>query len=96
MVPRQARPGGHRGYGNQLSPGEIDVARLLAAGGTNREIGQQLFLSPGTVARHLDSAMRKLSVGSRTALGVRLVEEGIVRARAVNVKLPVSPARPAS
>jgi DNA-binding CsgD family transcriptional regulator len=70
--------GGRRGYGNQLSPRELDVARVLVAGRTNREIAEQLFLSPKTVARHLDSAMRKLGVSSRTALAVRLVEAGVV------------------
>lgn len=77
---RPARRPGRRGYGSQLSPRELDVARLLVAGGTNREIGEQLFLSPKTVARHLDSAMHKLGVGSRTALAVRLVEGGVVSA----------------
>jgi DNA-binding CsgD family transcriptional regulator/tetratricopeptide (TPR) repeat protein len=76
---RRAR-GGRPGYGNQLSPRELDVARLLVTGGTNRQIGEQLFLSPKTVARHLDSAMRKLGAGSRTALAVRLVEDGLVSA----------------
>jgi DNA-binding CsgD family transcriptional regulator len=70
--------GGRRGYGNQLSPRELDVARVLVAGRTNREIAGQLFLSPKTVARHLDSAMRKLGVRSRTALAVRLVEDGLI------------------
>jgi DNA-binding CsgD family transcriptional regulator/tetratricopeptide (TPR) repeat protein len=78
--PQRAKPTGRRGYGNQLSPRELDVAGLLVAGGTNKEIGDRLFLSPKTVARHLESAMRKLGVGSRTALAVRLVEEGVVPA----------------
>jgi DNA-binding CsgD family transcriptional regulator/tetratricopeptide (TPR) repeat protein len=77
-VATMARRGGRRGYGSRLSPRELDVARMLVAGGTNREIAERLFLSPKTVARHLDSAMRKLDVRSRTALAVRLVEEGMV------------------
>jgi len=66
--------GGRRGYGDQLSPRELEVARLLAGGRTNREIAGKLFLSPKTVARHLDSAMRKLNVSSRTALAVKIAE----------------------
>jgi DNA-binding CsgD family transcriptional regulator len=66
--------GGSRGYGDELSPRELDVVRLLVGGRTNREIGQVLFLSPKTVARHLNSAMRKLGVTTRTALAVRAVE----------------------
>lgn len=66
--------GGRRGYGDELSPRELDVVRLLVGGRTNREIGEALFLSPKTVARHLNSAMRKLGVSTRTALAVRVVE----------------------
>ena len=71
---------GRPGYGDQLSPRELDVARLLVGGRTNRDIARELFLSPKTVARHLDSAMRKLGVASRTALAVRVVEAGTVSA----------------
>ena len=69
---------GRPGYGDQLSPRELDVARLLVSGGTNAAIAEQLFLSPKTVARHLESAMRKLGVSTRTALAVRAVETGMV------------------
>jgi DNA-binding CsgD family transcriptional regulator len=70
--------GGTRGYGDELSPRELDVARLLVGGRTNREIAEALYLSPKTIARHLNSAMRKLDVSSRTALAVRVVELGLV------------------
>jgi DNA-binding CsgD family transcriptional regulator len=70
--------GGRPSYGDRLSPRELDVARLLVGGLTNRQIAERLYLSPKTVARHLDSAMRKLDATSRTALAVRLVESGIV------------------
>jgi DNA-binding NarL/FixJ family response regulator len=73
--------GGRPSYGGRLSPRELEVARLLVDGQTNREIGYRLFLSPKTVARHIESAMRKLDVSSRTALAVRLVETGLVQAR---------------
>ncbi len=69
---------GRPGYGDQLSPRELDVTRLLAGGGTNSEIAERLYLSPKTVARHLESAKRKLGVGSRTALAVRAVELGLI------------------
>lgn len=68
------RPG-RRGYGDQLSPRETDVATLVVDGLTNRDIAERLFLSPRTVARHVDSAMRKLGVTSRTALAVRVVQQ---------------------
>jgi DNA-binding CsgD family transcriptional regulator/tetratricopeptide (TPR) repeat protein len=70
--------GGRRGYGDQISPRELDVVRLIVGGRTNRQIAQALVLSPKTVANHVDSAMRKLGVSSRTALAARAVKDGIV------------------
>ncbi|MFD2473649.1 ATP-binding protein [Amycolatopsis silviterrae] len=59
---------GRRGYGNELSPRERDVARLLADGHTNREIAEVLFLSRRTVEQHVASVLRKLKVASRGEL----------------------------
>ena len=64
--------GGRRGYGDRLSPREQEVARLVAQGLTNRQVAQELFLSPRTVDRHLSAAMRKVGVTSRTALAVAI------------------------
>jgi DNA-binding CsgD family transcriptional regulator len=75
---RRVQRGGRRSYGNDLSPRELDVVSLLVSGLTNREIGELLVLSPKTVARHLDSARRKLSATSRTALAMKAVAAGIL------------------
>ncbi|SFQ71592.1 regulatory protein, luxR family [Amycolatopsis arida] len=64
--PRSRR--GRRGYGNELSPREFDVARLVAAGRTNREIAEVLFLSRRTVEQHVARVLRKLGLGSRGEL----------------------------
>lgn len=72
------RSGGRPGYGDELSPRERDVVRLLVTGKTDREIAAKLFISPKTVARHLHSARRKLKVSSRTALAVAVIESGLV------------------
>ena len=74
---RPAR-GGRPGYGDRLSPREIQVVRLLLDGRTNRQIAAVLVVSTQTVANHLHSAMRKLRVSSRTALAVRCAELGVV------------------
>jgi DNA-binding CsgD family transcriptional regulator len=51
-----------------LTPGERAVVRLVAEGGTNRQVAQQLFLSPHTVNTHLRNAFGKLQVRSRVEL----------------------------
>ena len=70
--------GGRRGYGNQLSPRELEVVRLVVAGRTNKEIAQALCRGLKTVEMQLTSAMRKLGVSSRTALAVRVIEVGML------------------
>ncbi|WP_327350805.1 helix-turn-helix transcriptional regulator [Streptomyces sp. NBC_01304] len=56
---------GRRGYGGELSPREREVARLVSAGRTNREIAEVLFLSPRTVEQHVAKVLRKLQVETR-------------------------------
>ncbi len=50
-----------------LSPREMEVLRLVANGETDARVAEQLFISPRTVARHLQSIYTKLNVNSRTA-----------------------------
>jgi DNA-binding CsgD family transcriptional regulator len=77
------RPGpGRPGYGNQLSPRELEVVRLLVAGRTSRDIAAELFLSPKTVTRHIGSAMRKTSTATSAALAAHALETGIIPHRA--------------
>lgn len=56
---------GRRGYGDELSPREREVAHLVAVGHTNREIADVLFLSPRTVEQHVAKVLRKLGVRTR-------------------------------
>jgi DNA-binding CsgD family transcriptional regulator len=56
-----------------LTPREMQVAALAAAGHSNKEIAYELGVSPSTIASHLASAMRRLRVRTRVGLTKRLV-----------------------
>jgi DNA-binding NarL/FixJ family response regulator len=51
-----------------LAPQGLQIARLAAAGLSNREIGQQLYLSHRTVSNHLYRIFPKLGITSRAEL----------------------------
>ena len=51
-----------------LSPQQLEIARLAAAGLSNKEIGERLFLSHRTVGSHLYQIFPKLGITSRAAL----------------------------
>jgi DNA-binding CsgD family transcriptional regulator len=51
-----------------LAPLDREIVRLAAAGLTNKQIGERLYLSHRTVAAHLYQAFPKLGVTSRAAL----------------------------
>ena len=55
-----------------LSAQELQIARLAAAGLSNREIGERLYLSPRTVGSHLYRIFPKLGITSRAQLSARL------------------------
>ncbi|MGW0818544.1 helix-turn-helix transcriptional regulator [Streptomyces viridiviolaceus] len=65
--------GGATGWA-ALSPGELQVVRLVAAGRTNREVAVQLFVSPHTISTYVRRAFKKLGINSRVEL-VRIAME---------------------
>ena len=67
-TPRPASP-------KLLSPQELQIARLAAQGLSNREIGQQLFLSPRTIGSHLYRIFPKLDITSRNQLAAVLTKQ---------------------
>lgn len=58
-----------------LSSREGEIAELIAAGHSNSEISQILFISENTVKKHVNSLYRKLHVTSRTQLLRMLYEK---------------------
>ncbi len=66
------RPGG-------LSAREIEVLRIVARGLTNAEIGERLFISPNTVARHLQNVLEKTGMANRTEATAFAFRNGLIR-----------------
>src|SRR5206468_4809892 len=52
---------------SELSGRELDVLRLVAAGMSNEQIGERLFLSTRTVERHLSNIYAKLRLSGKSA-----------------------------
>ena len=61
-----------KGFLEQLTPQELQIALLLAGGRTTRETAATLFLSPKTVEYHLRHVYQKLGINSRDALAAVL------------------------
>ncbi|MGE3796316.1 MAG: LuxR C-terminal-related transcriptional regulator [Thermomicrobiales bacterium] len=57
----------YRGPCGMLTPRERDVLILVADGLSDKAIGDKLFISPRTVANHMNHILGKLGVGSRAA-----------------------------
>lgn len=60
-----------------LTPREIDVLRLVAAGNANKEIGAQLLLTEVTVKSHLKNILSKLGANDRTHAVTIALKRGI-------------------
>jgi LuxR family maltose regulon positive regulatory protein len=60
-----------------LSARELEVLQLVAAGRSNREAAEQLFIATSTIKKHLENIYGKLEVHSRT--------EAVARARELNL-----------
>ncbi len=73
-APEDRAPGG-------LTPREVEVLRLIAAGETNKAIAAALVISEHTVARHVQNMLQKLGFSSRTSLGIYAVQQGLARPR---------------
>jgi DNA-binding NarL/FixJ family response regulator len=61
-----------------LTPRELEVLRLVAAGQTNRGIAAELVLSERTIERHVSNILAKLRVSSRAAATAYAYEHQLV------------------
>ena len=65
-------------YLEMLTPREQEVLKFMKLGWTNRQIAQELFISPGTVKNHVEHIIAKLEVSDRTQAVVRALELGVL------------------
>ena len=63
---RASRPAAVAAEQSPLTSRELEVLQLVAAGSTNGEIAQKLWVTEQTVKFHLSNVYRKLEVGNRT------------------------------
>jgi len=62
----------------ELTERELEVLRLVAAGYSNREIAQALFLAEGTVKNHVSTVLLKLGARDRTRAVLRALHHGVL------------------
>jgi DNA-binding NarL/FixJ family response regulator len=60
-----------------LSVREVEVLRLIAAGKSNREIADILFLSPGTINVHVTHILTKTNTTNRTEAAIFARDHGL-------------------
>jgi DNA-binding NarL/FixJ family response regulator len=61
-----------------LTPGEIDVLRLIAGGHRNKQIGDQLRVSEDTVKGRVRNILSKLGANDRTHAAIIGLKRGII------------------
>jgi DNA-binding NarL/FixJ family response regulator len=71
---------GVRNAGERLTARELEVLAAVARGGSNAQIGAQLFISEATVKTHLLRIFTKLGVDDRTRAVTVAMERGILSA----------------
>lgn len=64
--------------GESLTPRELEIVRMVGEGLRNREIGQRLSISEGTVKVHLHNVYEKLGVDGRLELVLYAQAKGLV------------------
>jgi two-component system response regulator NreC len=78
-IPTASNPEDHALGLEALSERERQVLEMVAQGLNNQQIGENLELSPKTIARHRERIMQKLNMHSRTELVKFAIRTGLLR-----------------
>jgi len=70
--------GAPSGYAHWLTPRELQVLRLVAAGDTNKAIAAELCLSDRTIERHLSNIFTKLDLSTRAGATAWAYKHGLI------------------
>jgi two-component system NarL family response regulator len=65
-------------HSERLSPRELEVLALIAAGETTRSIAEKLYLSENTIKRHTSNIFQKLHVRHRSQVAFEAIRRGLV------------------
>lgn len=57
-----------------LSPRELEIVKLIAEGLSNKEIGETLYLTNGTVRNHISTILEKTGLEHRTQIAVKYLK----------------------
>ncbi len=73
-----SRRGGRPDYPDGLTEREVEVLRLVAAGKSNREIGEALVISENTVIRHVSNIFAKVGAANRAEATAYAARRGLL------------------
>ncbi len=68
-----SHPEGHL-FEMLLSPRELEIVKLIAEGLSNKEIGEKLYLTNGTVRNHISTILEKTGLEHRTQIAVKYLK----------------------
>jgi DNA-binding CsgD family transcriptional regulator len=77
LEPARAHPTKTRHYPSGLTSREVEVLRLIAAGKSNRDIADTLYISLSTVATHVRNILTKTGTANRTEAAAYALHQGL-------------------
>jgi DNA-binding NarL/FixJ family response regulator len=93
-IPFTPLRGGAEAKPGRLTGRQVEIARLIADGLTNRQIARELVLTEGTVANHVRAILLRLGVRCRAQVAAWWVQGGHIPGKRRATAAPASPFTP--